>query len=99
MDLAMRLVRQGKTVITISHDMNIVAEYASRTLVMKDGEIFADAATRDIFSDPEKLKETSLRPPQVTMLAQSLADFGFPRDLLTVEEMAACVRDAIGVRR
>ena len=27
----------GKTIITISHDMGMVAEYASRTNVMKDG--------------------------------------------------------------
>jgi len=98
MDLAMRLIRQGKTVITISHDMNIVAEYASRTLVLKDGQIFVDGTTREIFSEPKRLRETYLRPPQVTALAQSLNGFGFPNDVLTVDEMAAYVQDAIGVK-
>ena len=27
----------GKTIILISHDMGVVAEYARRTIVMKDG--------------------------------------------------------------
>jgi energy-coupling factor transporter ATP-binding protein EcfA2 len=96
MDLAMNLLRKGTTLITISHDMNIVAEYCSRTLVMKDGEIFADGATRAIFSDPKRLVQTNLRPPQVTSLAQTLSSFGFPNDVLTVEEMAGLIQGAIG---
>jgi energy-coupling factor transport system ATP-binding protein len=96
MDLAMNLLRGGTTVITISHDMNIVAEYCSRTLVMKDGGIFADGSTREIFSNPDKLVQTNLRPPQVTALAQSLGTFNFPRDVLTVEEMASLIQSAMG---
>jgi energy-coupling factor transporter ATP-binding protein EcfA2 len=96
MDLAMNLLKKGTTLITISHDMNIVAEYCSRTLVMKDGEIFADASTREIFSDPQKLLQTNLRPPQITSLAQALGSFGFPNDVLTVGEMASLIQGAIG---
>lgn len=76
--------------------MNIVAEYCSRTLVMKDGEIFADGPTREIFADPQKLVQTNLRPPQITSLAQALGRFGFPNDVLTVEEMASFIQGAIG---
>ena len=38
----------GKTIILISHDMGVVAEYASRTIVMKDGGILMDAGTREV---------------------------------------------------
>ena len=37
----------GKTIILISHDMGVVAEYTSRTIVMKDGGILMDAGTRE----------------------------------------------------
>jgi len=39
----------GKTIILISHDMGVVAEYTSRTIVMKDGGILMDAGTRMYF--------------------------------------------------
>ncbi|NOR47651.1 MAG: hypothetical protein GQ533_06350 [Methanosarcinaceae archaeon] len=32
-----KLNEAGKTIILISHDMDVVAEYTSRTIVMKDG--------------------------------------------------------------
>jgi len=41
--------RHGETIILISHDMGVVAEYASRIIVMKDGGILMDAGTRGCF--------------------------------------------------
>ena len=52
----------GKTIILISHDMGVVAEYASRTIVMKDGGVLMDAGTREVFSQPDILEEASIEP-------------------------------------
>jgi len=52
----------GKTIILISHDMGVVAEYASRTIVMNDGGIFMDAGTREMFSKSDILEEASIEP-------------------------------------
>ena len=57
-----KLNEAGKTVILISHDMSVVAEYASRTIVMKDGGILMDAGTREVFSRPDILEEASIEP-------------------------------------
>jgi len=43
----------GKTIILISHDMGVVAEYASKTIVMKDGGILMDAGTREVYRFPK----------------------------------------------
>ena len=56
------LNKAGKTIILISHDMGVVAEYASRTIVMKDGGILMDAGTREVFSRPDVLEEASIEP-------------------------------------
>jgi len=53
----------GTTVIVVTHDMQLVAEYAERTVVVHDGRIRADAATRDIFADETLLREAGLRRP------------------------------------
>jgi len=48
LSLMKMLNEAGKTIIRISHDMGVVAEYASRTIVMKDGGILMDAGTREV---------------------------------------------------
>jgi len=53
---------EGKTIILISHDMGMVAEYASRIIVMKDGGILMDPGTRDVFSRPDILEQASIEP-------------------------------------
>ncbi|KAF5420538.1 MAG: energy-coupling factor transport system ATP-binding protein [Candidatus Methanocomedens sp.] len=52
----------GKTIILISHDMGVVAEYASRTIMMKDGGILMDVGTREVFSRSDILEEESIEP-------------------------------------
>lgn len=83
---------EGHTVIIITHEMRIVAEYARRTVVLGQGRILLDAPTREVFSKPDILRETYVEPPQITRLGQALADDGLPRDALSVEEMKQAFR-------
>ena len=41
-----------KTIILITHDMDIVGEYAKRVIVMKDGKKVFDGDKNDLFVDP-----------------------------------------------
>jgi len=78
---------EGHTIIIITHEMPIVAQYAERVVVLAQGEILMDGSTREVFSQPERLAHTFVKPPQITRLAQSLNGYGIPKDLLTVSEM------------
>jgi energy-coupling factor transport system ATP-binding protein len=80
---------EGHTIIIITHEMRIVADYAERTIVLGQGRKLLDGPTREIFAQPEILKQTYVEPPQITQLGQELADEGLPNDVLTVEEMKA----------
>ena len=53
----------GTTVIVVTHDMQLVTEYAHRTVVVGDGRIIADASTPDVFADETLLRAAGLRPP------------------------------------
>lgn len=77
----------GHTVIIITHDMSIVAQYARRVILMSEGKLLADGSTAGVFSQPEVLEKAFLEPPQITQLAQSVQDLGFDPGTLTVEEM------------
>ncbi len=66
-DELLRLLRDlnetGTTIVVVTHDMQLVAEYAHRTVVVRDGRIRADAATADVFADETLLRESGLRRP------------------------------------
>lgn len=79
--------KEGHTIIIITHEMPIVAQYTQRTVVLGQGQILMDASTREVFAEPELLARTFVKPPQITRLAQSLGKYNFPKDVLSVDEM------------
>lgn len=82
---------QGRTVISVTHDMDFVARCFDRVVVMSQGRIVADGATRQVFQQHELLAETHLEPTAIGALA---AACGLPRTLITVEEMLAYLKAA-----
>lgn len=80
---------EGHTVVIITHEMPIVAQFAQRVVVMSKGGILMDGSTRAVFSEPELLAQTFVKPPQITRLAQNLGKYGIPKDILSIDEMAA----------
>ncbi|MCY4613371.1 MAG: energy-coupling factor transporter ATPase [Nitrospira sp.] len=82
MNMMRALHRQGHTIIVITHEMGIVANYATRCVLMRGGTILADGPTRDVFSDPELIRSAALALPALTRFAQR-----WGVTLLTVEEV------------
>jgi len=76
----------GHTVLLITHDMRLVARWAPRTVVILDGRVLYDGPTHRLFTEEAVLSRAHLAPPPVCRLAQALAEYGFPADVLTVEE-------------
>jgi energy-coupling factor transporter ATP-binding protein EcfA2 len=80
-----QLNQKGKIVIIITHDMPLVAEHARRVVVMNQGKIALDNTPEKVFSHTDRLRQLSLRSPQVTLLAQELGLKD--RSILHVPEM------------
>lgn len=78
---------EGHSIIIITHEMPIVAQYTERTIVLGQGRVLLDGPTRQVFSQPDILQQTYVEPPQITRLGQALAAEGIPNNVLTVEEM------------
>lgn len=76
----------GKTVITISHDMEFVIENFDRIIVMADKKIVGDANKRDIFWDFELLDKAALKQPVVAQLANRL---GMKRKIITMDDFVS----------
>lgn len=80
---------EGHTIIIITHEMDIVARYAKRAIVMTKGKVLMDGLVKEVYSQPEKLAIANVKPPQITMLAQALGEYGFRKDILDCKEAIA----------
>lgn len=86
-DLIQQLNEQGKTVLLVTHKFGIAAEYAPRAVVMNHGKITHDGPFSEIVSDQRFLRDNSLDQPEITRLASSLAPYGIPPWIVTVDQM------------
>lgn len=67
-----KLHADGKTIIAITHDMNLVAEHVQRVVVMNQGKKVLDETPQMAFNHVDLLEKVSLRPPSATLLGQKL---------------------------
>ncbi|MUT67935.1 ATP-binding cassette domain-containing protein [Paenibacillus sp. NEAU-GSW1] len=72
-----------RTVIIATHDMQLVAEWANRVIVMHNGQIALDTDVRNLFSRVALLEQTGLVAPQITQLSVQL---GMQPPCLSVDE-------------
>jgi energy-coupling factor transport system ATP-binding protein len=86
--IAMDMQKEGKTVIMISHDMDLIATYADRIIVMADAEIIADGPTREIFAMEDILERADIRPPQIAEFSKHFEAYGLEKLMLGVDELA-----------
>lgn len=63
---------RGKTVLIITHDMNVVSLYAQRVIVMARGRLAGEGTPREVFAQPNLMEHACLRPPAITELSMKL---------------------------
>lgn len=83
---------RGHTVVVITHDIALAAEYTDRVIVVNDGTIAADGPPKEIFLKRDHLEKTNIRPPQITQLGIALKERTNHQGLL--DEMWLTVEDA-----
>ncbi|MDF9876924.1 ABC transporter ATP-binding protein [Cellulosimicrobium cellulans] len=74
LDLLTDLHRDGTAVVVVSHDMQLVAEHATRVVALADGSVVADGAPGDVLADEDVLRRAGLRPPPLARATRDLAD-------------------------
>ena len=75
--------------VTITHDMNFVAEKLERALLLRFGNLIFDGKTRELFRKTDLIQEAGLELPLITDLAWKL---GFREPLLCVNEFLSALR-------
>ena len=59
----------GTTVLLVEHEIELLAQYASRILVVHDGAILLDGTPQEVFSRRDIFDGIGLEVPQVTQIA------------------------------
>lgn len=72
MDKLASLNQAGRTIIVISHDLRIVAQYAGRVGAMADGQVIFQGSSESLFSDERLMDRCSLSPPPLVALSRRL---------------------------
>lgn len=79
MELLTELNMEGTTILIITHDMRLVAEYCRRVLVMSKGTLVFDGTPEELFMKEEVLALASLSEPQSVTISKELVKQGFLR--------------------
>jgi ABC-type glutathione transport system ATPase component len=82
------------TVIMAEHEVEVMAAYADRIIVLDQGSIILNGTPAEVFGHVEQLQAIGLRVPQVTSLAHQLKTQGiidWPLPLPAVTEEAEAV--------
>lgn len=85
---------RGGTVLIITHDVDLIARYAERLIVLHEGEILLDGPLAEVFTQSELLKKSFVVPPVATQLAELLTPLGVPPNVMTLNEMYQVLKPA-----
>lgn len=82
--------KSKRTILLVSHNMEDVANYVHRLLVMDNGKICYDDTPRNVYANIESLENIGLRAPEVTYLMRDLHAIG-----MKVDKQATTVDEAV----
>lgn len=95
MSLFKSIHEEGKTIILVTHDMNLVLEYADEMVLMHDGKVVLKDEPSSLFG--MNLEEYSLEEPNVFKAIKGLKEKGFeidPKGIKNVEDLSLAIKRA-----
>ena len=96
MALFEKIYESGKSVIIVTHNMDLVLKYARTVVVMSKGEVVKKGDPLDVFVDEELLKNVAIEPPYVIKVALALKEKGIDIDLTKVKDIPSLAKEIGG---
>lgn len=92
-DLLSYLQEKETGVITITHDMEFVADNFKRVIVMANKHIIADGTAKEIFSKDEVIAESKIKRTEMGIIGNEL---NLGKDILNPKELVDAVKNRMG---
>lgn len=91
MDLIKKLNVGGKTVILVTHDMDVVMNYAKKVVVLNDAKLIKITTPERLFNE-EDIESYSLEIPTLYKFKKALKKYGFKKDLSLINDYDALIK-------
>ena len=85
MNLVSKMHQGGKTIIMVTHDMDLVMKYCDLVFVLKDGKLAYQGSTDKLFDSIDA--SSSIEIPHLYLLAQKLKEKGAPIDINGIRDI------------
>ncbi|MCF0109035.1 MAG: energy-coupling factor transporter ATPase [Erysipelotrichaceae bacterium] len=97
MKLFKRINQSGKTILLVTHDMELVLQYCDEIVVIDKGQVVTKAAVKEFFKDGELCRQMNILPPAVVRLREALQAKGFElnNDIFDLATLAKEVRKQV----
>jgi energy-coupling factor transport system ATP-binding protein len=69
MEVVLKLKSEGVAILIVTHDMNLVARYVDRAIVISEGRIFRDGTPASVLRDTAAMEAASLKSPPIVALS------------------------------
>lgn len=86
-----QVVAEGRCVLLISHDMQLIADHCSRVVALHAGRLAGDGTPREIFGQSELLDRIGIARPQIGRLARRLEGRGIERGIVATGDLAGAI--------
>ena len=91
MDLIKKLNVGGKTVILVTHDMDVVMNYAKKVVVLNDAKLIKITIPEKLFNE-EDIESYSLEIPTLYKFKKALKKYGLKKDLSLINDYDALIK-------
>lgn len=90
MDFLKEINKLGITIVFITHDMHLMLEYTTRSIVLSDGHIIMDAKPSEVLTDPDTISKANLKETSLYTLAADMGiedETGFVQRFIDYERL------------
>ncbi len=91
--------QQKFTYVMISHDMQAVARYASRVVVLHEGRVALDGPPEQVFAHVDQLAASNILPPPIALLHARLCNGEATRVALDIPAFLRALEPVVEVSR
>ena len=91
LSLFKKIIEEGKTIVLVTHDMNIVFKYASDVVVMDDGKIKKVTKPEQLFK--EDVEQYSLQTPELAKVVHKLLNKGYKLNLSKIVDINSLIEE------
>lgn len=97
MDLFKKIHEEGTTIILVTHDMDVVLNYADTVIVMDDGKVIKKTTPSELFLEP--VEPYSLQTPSIYRFAAKCNERGANLDISKIGSLDDLVAEISAKRR